>query len=130
MLKPSKYVFGISLGKFIGFLVTKQGIKANPNQIQDLLAMSSPKHIHEVQQLTGRVAALNRFILKSIDKCLLFFKILRKNKAFEWTNESELVFKQLKEYLGSPLLLTVPITGEELIVYLFVSPTAISAVLV
>ena len=55
---------------------------------------------------------------------------MRKNKAFEWTNESEVAFKQLKEYLGSPLLLTVPITGEELIVYLSISPTKVSAMLI
>ena len=50
--------------------------------------------------------------------------------AFEWTNESEMVFQQLKEYMGSPPLLIVPDTGEELILYLSVSPTAVSAVLI
>ena len=79
MLNPSKCIFGVSLGKFIGFLVTKRGIKANPDQIRVLLSMSSPRNLHEVQQLTGRVAALNRFIFKSADKCLPFFKILSKN---------------------------------------------------
>ena len=48
MLNPSKCIFNISLGKFLGFLVTKRGIEANPNQILALLAMSSPKNIHEV----------------------------------------------------------------------------------
>ena len=53
MLNHFKCIFGIYSGKFLGFLVTKQGIEVNPNQIQDLLTMSSPKNIHEVQQLTG-----------------------------------------------------------------------------
>ena len=47
--------------------------------------MEPPRNIKEVQSLTGRVAALNRFISKAIDKCLPFFKVLK--KAFEWTNE-------------------------------------------
>ena len=51
VLNPYKCIFGVSLGKFLGFLVTKQGIEANPNQIQALLTMSSPRNIHEVQQL-------------------------------------------------------------------------------
>ena len=65
-----------------------------------------------------------------MDKCLPIFKILRKNQAFQWINESEEVFQQLNEYLSSPPLLTVPTMGEELIVYLFVSLTAISVILI
>ncbi|GFY95434.1 hypothetical protein Acr_10g0008190 [Actinidia rufa] len=83
MLNPSKCIFGVCLGKFLGFLVTKCGIEANPNQIEALFAMSSPKNIHE-----------------------------------------------LKEYLGSPSLLTVPNMAEELILYLSISPTAMSVVLI
>ena len=74
ILNLSKCIFGVFSGKFIGFLVTKREIEANPNQIQDLLAMSSPI-------LTGPVAALNIFVSKSADKYLSFFKILRKNKV-------------------------------------------------
>ena len=49
---------------------------------------------------------------------------------FEWTDESEMAFQQLKEYLGSPLLLIVPNMGEELILYLSISPTAVSIVFI
>ncbi|GFZ19275.1 hypothetical protein Acr_27g0010140 [Actinidia rufa] len=108
MLNPSKCIFGVSSGKFLGFLVTKRGIEVNPDQIQALIAMRSPRNIREVQQLTGRVAALNRFVSKSADKCLPFFKILRKSQTFQWSEESENAFRQLKEYLGSPPLLSVP----------------------
>ncbi|GFZ19883.1 hypothetical protein Acr_28g0005880 [Actinidia rufa] len=130
MLNPSKCIFGVSSGKFLGFLVTKRGIEVNPDQIQALIAMRSPRNIREVQQLTGRVAALNKFVSKSADKCLPFFKILRKSQTFQWSEESENAFRQLKEYLGSPPLLSVPTADEDLYVYLSASPTAISAVLV
>ena len=79
MLNPFKYIFGVSSGKFLGFLITKRGIEANSDQIQALLKISSPRNIHEVQQLTGRIAALNRFVSKSADRYLPFFKILKKN---------------------------------------------------
>ncbi|GFZ18422.1 hypothetical protein Acr_27g0001610 [Actinidia rufa] len=130
MLNPSKCIFGVSSGKFLGFLVTKRGIEVNPDQIQALIAMRSPRNIREVQQLTGRVTALNRLVSKSADKCLLFFKILRKSQTFQWSEESENAFRQLKEYLGSPPLLSVPTADEDLYVYLSASPAAISAVLV
>ena len=48
MLNPSKCIFGVSSRNFLGFLVMKQGIEANPNQIQALLKMRSPRNIHEV----------------------------------------------------------------------------------
>ena len=53
MLNPSKCIFGVSSGKFLGFLVTKYGIEVNPDQIQALTTMNSPRNIREVQQLTG-----------------------------------------------------------------------------
>ena len=100
------------------------------DQIHAMLFMSSPKNLHEVQQLTGRVAALNRFISKLAHKWLSFFKILRKNQTFQWNEESEKAFQQLKNYLGSPPLLTILVTSEKLLVYLSVSSTTVSAVLI
>ena len=84
-LNPSKCAFGVSSGKFLGFMVSQRGIKANPDKIQAILNIEPPKNIKEVQSLTRQVAALNRFVSKATDKCLPFFKVLR--KALEWTNE-------------------------------------------
>ena len=66
-------------------MVSYRGIEANLEKIKAILDMKSPQSIKEVQSLTGRVAALNRFVSKATDKCLSFFKVLK--KAFEWTNE-------------------------------------------
>ena len=84
-LNPSKCAFRVSSGKFLGFMVSHRGIEANPNKIQAILNMKSPRNIKEVQSLIGRVAALNRFVSKATNKCLPFFKVLK--KAFEWTDE-------------------------------------------
>ena len=84
--------------------------------------MSSPRNLHEVQQLTRQVGALYKFVSKSVDKCLPFFKILRKKQTFQWNEESKTTFQQLKDYLGSPPLLTVLVTNEELFAYLSISP--------
>ena len=84
-LNPSKCAFGVSLGKFLGFMVSHRGIKANPDKIQVILNMEPPRNIKEVQSLTGRVAALNKFDSKATDKCLPFFKVLK--KAFKWKDE-------------------------------------------
>ena len=81
-------------------------------------------------RLAGRVAALNRFISKSIDKCFLFFSALKKSKDFVWTPACEEALDQLKKYLTTPPLLSKPVDGERLYIYLGVSEHAVSSVLV
>ena len=72
-LNPAKCVFGVEAGKFLGFMVHQRGIDANPEKIQALLNMRSPRTVKKVHCLTGRVAALNRFVSKASDKCRPFF---------------------------------------------------------
>ena len=52
-LNPSKCAFGVSSGKFLGFMVSHKGIEANPNKIQAILNMEPPRNIKEIQSLTG-----------------------------------------------------------------------------
>jgi ribonuclease HI len=127
-LNPAKCVFGVSSGKFLGFMVSQRGIEANPDKIKAILDMSPPKTIKEVQSLTGKAAALNRFVSRSTDKCLPFFRTLR--KAFQWTEECQKAFEELKAYLSSPPLLSPSQTGEELYLYLAVSASAVSSALI
>ena len=127
-LNSSKCVFRVSFGKFLGFMVSHKGIEANPDKIQSILDMKPPRSIKEVQSLIGRVATLNRFVSKAIDKRLLFFKVLK--KAFEWTDGCQKAFKDLKTYLTTTPLLSPSVPGEELYLYLAVSPHAVSSSLI
>ena len=127
-LNPSKCVFGVSSGKFLDFMASKWGVKANPDKIQAMLEMPPLKNIMEVQSLNNRVATLNRFVSRVIDKCLSFFKTLK--KAFEWTDECQKAFEELKIYLTSPPLLSLFKPDEELSLYLAVSPTAVNSALI
>ncbi|KAL5583038.1 hypothetical protein UlMin_015480 [Ulmus minor] len=129
-LNPSKCAFGVSSGKFLGFMVNHRGIEANPAKIQALLDMEPPRKIKEVQRLTGRIAALNRFISRATDRCKPFFQALRKGKDFIWTADCEQSFQELKSYLGKPPLLSKPHEGDSLILYLAVSKGAVSSALV
>ena len=78
--------------------------------------------------MNGKIAALNKFVSKATDKCLPFFRTLR--KSFEWTDECQTAFDNLKAYLPSPPLFNPSKSGEELYLYLAVSQAAISAALV
>ena len=103
-LNPSKCVFGVASGKFLGFMVSQRGIEANSEKVQAIINMVSPRTVKEVQKLTGRIVALNRFISRAMDKCLPFFKTLK--QAFAWTDECEAAFQDLKRYLSNPPLLS------------------------
>ena len=127
-LNPNKCAFGVSSGKFLGFMVSQRAIEVNPDKIQAILDMEPPKNIKEVQSLTGRVAALNRFVSKATDKCLPFFKILR--KAFKRMDECQKAFQDLKVYLTTTPLLSPSRLGEDLYLYLAVSSHAVSSALV
>ncbi|XP_068473816.1 uncharacterized protein [Phaseolus vulgaris] len=67
--------------------------------------MRSLATVKEVQQLTGRMTALSRFLSAGEDKGYLYFQCLKKNHRFTWTHEFEDAFLKLKEYLASPLVL-------------------------
>ena len=78
--------------------------------------------------MNGKIAALNRFVSKVTNKCLPFFRTLR--KLFEWMDECQKAFEDLKKYLLSPPLLSPSKPGEELYLYIAVSQAAVSTALV
>jgi hypothetical protein len=81
-LNPEKCVFGIHKGKVLGCLVSTKGIEANPDKIKALIEMQDPVSMRDVQKLTGRVVALNRFIPKAAERSLSFFQVVRSSKNF------------------------------------------------
>lgn len=81
-LNPKKCTLAV---KFLGFMMTRSGIEPNPEKVKAITEIKPLCLIKDVQKLTGRLAALNRFLSKYAKKSLSFFHILKKVKAFEWT---------------------------------------------
>ncbi|KAM0963621.1 hypothetical protein COP2_023280 [Malus domestica] len=130
-LNPNKCAFGIGFGKFLGFMISQRGIEANPEKIKAIIDMKEPITSKDIQSLTGKVAALTRFISKAIDKCAHFFKALKGSKKYiTWTDECTEAFKNLKNYMSKAYLLSNPEVGDTLIIYLSVSASAVSSVLI
>ena len=132
-LNPAKCDFGVSAGKFLGFIVNNRGIEENIDKIKVVLDMPPPSSIKEVQRLTRRIAALIQFVSRASDKCQPFFQVLK--KAFQWDAKCEEAFSALKTYLSSPPppplpILVSPSEGELLTLYLAVSDFSTSAVLI
>ncbi|KAL0361487.1 UNVERIFIED_CONTAM: Retrovirus-related Pol polyprotein from transposon [Sesamum radiatum] len=129
-LNLEKCAFGVSGGHLLGFMVTQRGIEANPDKIKTIMDMGPPASINEVQRLTGRIAALSRFISKSAEKGLPFFKIVKKVKNFEWTKECQHAFVDLKTYLARLPLLVKLVPGDTLYLYISATSQTVSSVLV
>ena len=127
-LNQSKCMFGVTAGKFLGFMVSQRGIEVNPEKVRAIMELEPPRMVKEVQSLNGKIAALNRFVSKATDKCLPFFRTLR--KSFEWTDECQKAFVDLKKYLSSPSLLSSSKPGKEVYLYIAVSQAAVSVALV
>ena len=85
-LNPSKCAFGVSAGKFVGFMVTQRGIEVSPDQIKAVMETPTPSNKNELQRLTGKLVALGRFITRFIDKLRRFFLVLRKADMTGWTD--------------------------------------------
>jgi hypothetical protein len=130
-LNPTKCIFGVSAGQLLGFLVSARGIEANPEKIQAILMMRKPTKLHDVQKLAGRVAALSRFIARLGEKVLPFYALIKKSDdKFEWTEEVDIAFAQLKKVLSTPLVLVAPKEKEPLLLYIVATHQVVSIVLV
>ena len=129
-LNPEKCVFGVPSDKLLGFLVSHRGIEANPAKVKAVEDMSPPKTLREMQKLTGRVTTLGRFISKLGERALPFFQLMKKKGPFEWTEEADKAFQDLKRYLTSPSVMVAPRPQEPLVLYLAATPYSASAALV
>ena len=67
-LNPNKCVFRVTVGKFLGFMVSQRGIEVNLEKIRAIMELAPPKIVKEVQSLNGKIAALNKFVSRATDK--------------------------------------------------------------
>nr|GEY94983.1 reverse transcriptase domain-containing protein [Tanacetum cinerariifolium] len=132
--KPKKCSVGVEEGKFLGYMVTSEGIRANPAKTKDLAEMQSPRSWGEMKSLAGKLAPLNRFLSRSTEKSLPFFETLKditkENKHdYRWTEKAENAFQELKKMILDLPALTTSSPKETLFVYLAASKEAVSALL-
>ncbi|RVW66402.1 Retrovirus-related Pol polyprotein from transposon 17.6 [Vitis vinifera] len=85
-LNPSKCAFGVSAGKFLGFMVSQRGIEVSPDQVKAVMETPPPRSKKELQRLTGKLVALGHFIARFTDELRPFFLAIRKAGASGWTD--------------------------------------------
>ena len=92
--------------------------------------MGPPAGIKDIQKLTGCMAALNRFISRLGERGLPFFKLLKGQEKFKWTEEANAALEDLKHHLESPPILTAPTEGENLLLYITATTHVVSTAIV
>ncbi|KAK1613206.1 hypothetical protein QYE76_036879 [Lolium multiflorum] len=115
--------------KFLGYVITKDGIVVNPSKVQSVLEWNSPKNVKEIRGFLGMAGYYRRFIEGFSKIAGPMTKLLKKNTPFVWTDECEASFQKLKEKLTTAPVLAVPEPGKDYTVYCDASKNGLGCVL-
>ena len=107
-LNPTRCIFGVPSGILLGNIVSRRGIKANPEKIAMVTNMEPSTYIKDIQRLMGCMAALSHFISRLGEKGLPFFKLLKAQEKFVWLEDANKAFAELKRFLTTPPIMTTP----------------------
>jgi hypothetical protein len=130
-MNPRKCAFGVSAGKFLGFIIHEHGIEIDPNRIKSIRNVGAPTCKLEMEKFLGKVNYLRRFISNLAGKVDAFTPILRlKNNAdFIWGTEQQEAFDLIKNYLSSAPVLKAPKIGVPFRLYIAAEDKVIGVVL-
>ncbi|CAL8083348.1 unnamed protein product [Prunus armeniaca] len=125
-MNPLKCAFGVTSGKFLGFIVKHRGIEVDQTKIKAIRGMPKPRNLHK---LKGRLAFIRRFISNLAGRCQPFSRLMKKDVPFVWDEACHNAFESIKKYLSSSPLLGAPIPGKPLILYIAAQERSIGALL-
>jgi hypothetical protein len=128
-LKLSKCQFGLSRVKYLGHIVSKDGIMVNPSKIECVNNLSPPKNISELQSFLGLCNYYNKFIPSYANICNPLYKLLKKNVKYVWDEGCEQAFKQLKNKLTTAPVLATPRYDKPFIIHTDASMEGVGGIL-
>ena len=82
-MNPLKGAFGVSFGKFLGFLVHNRGIDMDPAKTTTIATMRSPATVKQLKSFLRKVSYIWRFIPRLASITSAFTKLLKKGQSFE-----------------------------------------------
>jgi hypothetical protein len=129
MFNPKKCVFDMSSGKLLGYMVSSQGIDANPKKVEAIENLQPPQTRKEIQKLAGMMVALSQFISKLGERRMPFYRLLYKADGFQWVDQAAAAFVRLKKYLKSLPTLVPPKPDDVLLLYVVATDVVVSTVI-
>ena len=116
-MNPLKCAFGVTSGKFLGFILRHRGIEIDQAEIKAIQEMPAPKNLKEIQGLQGHLAYIRRFISNLTGCCHPFHHLMKKGAQFEWDQSCQKAFDNIKKYLSNPPVLRALIPRKTLVLY-------------
>eukprot|EP00253_Pinus_taeda_P006696 PITA_06696 len=128
-LNPKKSLFALEEGKLLGHIISKDGIRIDPERIQAILQIPYPRNIKELQAFLGKINFLRRFIPNLAELIRLLSNMLKKDAKVKWSLETKQAFESIKTALTQTPVLTSPLFDKDFIIFSFSSERTIAAVL-
>jgi hypothetical protein len=112
-MNPLKCLFGVSAGKFLGFIIHEHGIEIDPMKIESMNKVQLLQSKNDMQKFLGKLNYLRRFIFNLSRKISAFALILQLNNEaeFTWGADQQCAFDDIKKYLSSPPVMKAPRVG-------------------
>ena len=128
-MNPMKCAFGVSVGKFLRFLVHHRGISVDPAKATTIATIKRPTTVKELKSFLGKVSYIRRFMpgLASVTSGLS--KLLKKGAKFTWGVEQREAFQRIQQIINHLPTLEAPVRGRPLLLYLASKAQAIEALL-
>ena len=117
-MSPSKCAFGVSLGKFLRFLVHHRGIDLDPTMVEAITTFSPPTTLKELRSFVGNVSYLRRFILGLAEILKPLMEQTKKGVTFVWCDQCQKTFKKIQMILGDPHTMMALVPGKPLLLYI------------
>src|SRR5271168_2223377 len=95
-LNPKKCEWHKTEVKYLGFIFSSEGIKADPEKVRAVSEWKSPENLKQVQSFLGFINFYRRLIPGFAEAALPLTRLTRKDVPFEWTDPEEQAFQELK----------------------------------
>jgi hypothetical protein len=84
-MNPLKCAFGVTSGKFLGFVVHEHGIQIDPKRIESISKIGEPVCKKDVQKLMGKINYLRHFISNLVGRVESLIPLVRIKHKEEFT---------------------------------------------
>ena len=128
-LNPKKSTFGIDEGKLLGHIVSKEGIRLDPERAQAINAIAAPHNIASLQSFFGKINFVRRFIPNLAELAKPLNALLKKDTKFIWDETCKNAFMKLKKAISTAPVLACLDYSKEFLVYSYASEDTIAGVL-
>ncbi|XP_073363359.1 uncharacterized protein [Aegilops tauschii subsp. strangulata] len=129
-LNPEKCVFGVPAGNLLGFLISECSIEENLEKIKAIERMRKPAQLRNVQKFTGCLASVSQFLIRLGERALPLYQLMKKMTPFEWNDQADEAFRDLKRMLSTAPILAAPAEEEPMLLYIAATSLSVSTVMV